>query len=149
MNNYIELPEVEEIAKRIIPEMGWIDIPKIKFLVLVADKSRYLGKCSKASKKWRHLTGYDYVIEVWQTFFDSAEPKIKEALLFHELAHIESYEKKDGSIVWGLKKHDIEEFMETVKRYGAWNLGLEKFYNVLSSDAKFASKVVPNIGEQR
>ena len=124
MTNYEESKEVNEIAKELIPKMGWLDLPRIKFLVLIAERSSYLGKCSKATGKWRHLTSQDYVIEVFEKYWSTATIEQKQALLFHELLHIISKEKDDGTIVWGIRKHEVEEFLRVVEEYGAWSLPL-------------------------
>jgi len=126
MTEYRELSEVNKIAEELIPKMGWLDLPRIKFLVLIADRSSYLGKCSKATGKWRHLTNVDYVIEVWDNYWATATDNQKRALLLHELLHITSREKDDGTIVWGIRKHDVEEFLRVVEQYGAWSLPLEE-----------------------
>ena len=126
MMEYRELPEVNEIAKELIPKMGWLDLPRIKFLVLIAERSSYLGKCSKATGKWQHLTNVDFVIEVWNSYWVTATESQKRALLLHELLHCTSKEKDDGTIVWGIRKHDCEEFLRVVEQYGAWSLPLEE-----------------------
>ena len=74
-SKYFESKEVEAMASELIPSMElWsgAGVPKIKFLVLDAPRTSYLGKCSKATGKWKHLTGMDYVIEVWNGFWVTA-----------------------------------------------------------------------------
>jgi len=132
-NMYVEDPVVSAVAAKIIPNMEWLDVPKIKFLMLIADRSNCLGKCSKATGKWKHLTGIDYVIEVWQTFWDSASVEAKEALLYHELMHIISKETDEGEIKWGIRKHDLEEFFEVAEKYGAWDLAIKTFVEHLAA----------------
>jgi hypothetical protein len=130
MAEYIEVSEVEAIATSIIPKLLWPEQPKIKYLVLSAEKSNYLGKCSKASGKWKYLTDYDYVIEVWESFWDTADMFAQEALLYHELLHIMPVDK-DGEIKWKMRKHDVEEFLEVASKYKAWNAGLQRLVEIL------------------
>ncbi len=130
MVEYMELPEVEELAKGIISKLHWADIPEIKYLVLCKENSYYLGKCSKATGKWRYLSNVDYVIEVFEQFWNTATQNAKEALLRHELEHIEPKEDDEGNIKWGLKKHDVEEFLCVAKEYGSWNQTLVEFRNI-------------------
>jgi len=135
---YISDPRVDEIAAKVINEVAtkneWDDIPKIKYLVKVAENSRVNGQCSRATGKWKILTGFDYVIEVWSVFWDSASDSQKEALLFHELMHIISSEDEDGEITWRLQDHDVEEFIYVVKKYGIWNHALESLINAAKQE---------------
>jgi hypothetical protein len=133
---YIYLKDVEDIAEKVIPKMGWKEKPNIKFLILVADNCSYQGKCSKASGKWKYLTDFDYVVEIWQTFWDSADEAAKKALLFHELLHIQPIEKKDGSTTWGIRLHDVEEFFDVIEEYGAWDHSLKVFEESLEHHRK-------------
>ena len=126
---YVENNEVEQIAEELIPHMEWRDTPEIKFLMLVADKSIYAGKCSKATGKWKYLTDKDFIIEVWDGFWKTADTKAKEALVYHELKHIDFLEDEEtGEIVWKLRRHDVEEFHDVVEKYGYWNEALKEFF---------------------
>ena len=125
---YIENKEIDQIAEELIPQMGWREFPQIKFLELIADKSTYLGKCSKATGKWKYLIHKDFVIEVWGAFWNTAERKVKEALLLHELKHVDfSEDEETGEITWRIRRHEVEEFHDVVEKYGAWNPDLEEF----------------------
>lgn len=136
-NTYVESEEIEQIAKKLYQSMKWSEMPDIKFLELVADKCSYVGKCSKATGKWQYLIDKDYVIEVWSGFWEAATDKQKEALLYHELMHINCEEDDDsGEIKWKIRKHDIEEFEEVVATYGAWNNSLDKFSLALNNPGK-------------
>jgi hypothetical protein len=128
---YMESPEIKEVADKLSLGMGWLSTPKIKYLMMFADRSSYLGKCSKAAGKWRHLTGIDYVVEVWATFWDSAEDDAKEALIYHELKHITSKVDSQGGLKWGIRKHDIEEFLDVAEKYGAWDKSIKCFVEKL------------------
>ena len=129
---YNENQEVEQIAKELIPQMGWEHLPDIKFLMLVTEKNQYLGKCSKATGKWRYLVDKDYVIEVWEDYWSTATSEQKRALLYHELKHIDyGEEKDDGELVWKIRRHDIEEFNDVVSKYKLWRPELQEFQRCL------------------
>lgn len=59
----------------------------------------------------------------------------REALVFHELAHVQQKIDKygsprfdrDGLPVYGLIAHDIEAFQSEVSRYGAWKADIDAF----------------------
>lgn len=90
-----------------------------------------LGKCKKADDLGRQLHGYDFVIllnkEVWECAdFTTA---MKTALLDHELCHAQVKKDKNddvvkdenGKIVYRIRKHDLEEFRDIVRRHGMWD----------------------------
>jgi len=96
-----------------------------------------LGKCVKAPDLQKELVDWDFVIllnkEVWM---DQEWPiEKKRALLDHELCHAARVEdefgaqKEDekGRLVWRVRKHDIEEFQDVVKRHGCYKRDLENF----------------------
>jgi Putative phage metallopeptidase len=131
---YSDSPEIEQVAKTIIPTLGWLEQPKIKYLMLDADKSDCMGKCSRATGKWKHLTGYDYIIEAWRTGWDSCDEHGKEALVYHELLHVTSKVDKNGEVKWGIKKHDLEEFFDVARKYGAWDLAIKTFIECFTKE---------------
>ena len=126
---YSDSKEVEEVGIKVLSEFAYPEEPNVKFLLTTAERSQWLGKCTRVSPKMKYLTGFDYVIEVWNVFWDSADEKAKNALMYHELNHIDCYEKRDGTLVWGMKKHDVEEFIEVAKRFGAWDAALKSLIN--------------------
>jgi hypothetical protein len=131
--HYKDSMEVNEIAQCIIADkINWgATKPRIKFLVKVAKGSKYLGKCCRATGQWKYLTNYDYVIEVWEKYWKLADDNQKEALLYHELLHVLPYPKKDGTISWLLRRHDLEEFFEVARDHGAWEEGVVEFSRCL------------------
>jgi hypothetical protein len=128
---YTDAP-IEEMANKLIEKYEELEDcfdAKIKFLFKESEKSSYIGKCSKATGKWKFLTGdLDYVVEVWEPFWNVATDKQKEALLYHELRHIEKKikENDDGeeTVTWKVRKHHEEIFADEIEHFGAWNDGL-------------------------
>lgn len=55
-----------------------------------------------------------FVVEISANIWEVLEPEGREALIHHELSHIDPL---DGVIVG----HSIEDFASTVRRYGAWS----------------------------
>jgi hypothetical protein len=100
-----------------------------------------LGKCKKASDLDRELAPFDFVIllnrEFWQDPRVSDEART--ALLDHELMHAavaydeNGHAKEDvrGRSVFRIRKHDIEEFADIVKRHGCYKHDLEAFARAL------------------
>jgi hypothetical protein len=133
---YLDAP-LEDMAEDIIikyDELIHCNSAKIKYLFKRSEKSKYLGKCSKASGKWAFLTDVDYVVEVWEQWWKAATDHQKEALLYHELRHVEMVVKmkdEEEVVKWKIKKHCVEVFFDEIRRYGAWNGELTELKNLL------------------
>lgn len=95
-----------------------------------------LGQCRIAPALDRQMHGYDIVItlnyEAWQ---QTQNETWRDALLDHELCHALQLQNKGGEQKTDAKghglyrgrKHDVEDFTEIVRRYGAWKSDLEAF----------------------
>lgn len=102
-----------------------------------------LGKCTKLSGMARYLSGVheehpaDFVI--WFAADHCRDGVINnyqfEALVYHELCHIEIEEKEDkegnptGEMQWTVVAHDAEVFHNEIATYGAWKSGLAQNRN--------------------
>lgn len=76
-------------------------------------------------------------------FWDQFDDEKRLALMDHELCHAaaaldseyaQKYDER-GRRVWRVRKHDIEEFRDVVKRHGCYKSDLEEFAKALR-DAK-------------
>lgn len=96
-----------------------------------------LGQCKKASDLDREVAPFDFVILLRRMFWASelVSDAQREALLDHELCHAqrkhdsrgEPVEDERGRPVFRVRKHDIEEFTDVVKRHGCYKRDLETF----------------------
>lgn len=81
----------------------------------------------------------DFIMTLDQGWWTQAEPKAREALVFHELLHTAHALDKDGEPkftpegdpLWAMRDHDIAEFNDVVRRYGAWLPDIEGFIHAL------------------
>ncbi len=137
---YVEAPEVQEQAEKMIEDYGFVDagLARIKFLFKISEKSKFDGKISKAGLKWKHITGYDYVFEVWKTFWET-EPQNRQAMIYHNLSHVEREDTKKG-IRWRVREHPIEAFPDEVRMFGPWSGELQQMIHAVD-DFNTASKV--------
>lgn len=70
----------------------------------------------------------DFIMILDAGWWEQAPPAAREVLVFHELCHCaikldrdgEQKFTDEGNPVWDLRGHDLEEFNEVVRRYGAW-----------------------------
>jgi len=131
---YTDAPEVEEIAKEIIdtlPLIEGINGAKIKYLFVHKKHSEYAGKIQKPGGVWRFLSDYDYVVLVHKASWDSFNERQRKALIYHELLHITYKTDKNGKKHWKIRKHDIEEFMDVIREFGAWSPELNRLKEIL------------------
>lgn len=90
----------------------------------IRDKERALG-----------IDG-DLLIVISKEAWDASSEENRYALIDHELAHAVRIVKKDGSIVYRIVAHDVEEFVDVVKRRGLWNGSLRYFTEVVFEQEK-------------
>ena len=124
--SFYESPELDEIGNRLVAELLPNISIKIKFL-LISGQVKFAGKVLKASPLLKFMTGYDLVVLVNRDVWESLPNNYKEALVFHELYHIQIKNDKVS-----LKKHDVEEFVKVVERYGPWTDALKAIQNALA-----------------
>ncbi len=55
------------------------------------------------------------------------EPRMKEALVDHELTHCATKRDKKGNLQLYIKPHDLEEFNAIVERHGLWRRDVTQF----------------------
>lgn len=105
-----------------------------------------LGMCRRASDLDRELADFDFVVLLNKTFWQNVTVTLEQraALLDHELCHAtvklddrtnEPVRDERGRKVYRIRKHDIEEFADIVRRYGCYKRDLELFAGALLARA--------------
>lgn len=77
----------------------------------------------------------DFLITINKDWYEGAPPKSREALVFHEMLHIDVARNeygemrltREGTPIWTVGGHDLEEFNAVVARYGAWSCDIAAF----------------------
>src|SRR3954468_9094121 len=77
----------------------------------------------------------DFLILIDAEWWGCAGPQERAALLHHELKHCghardrdgEPRFDEDGNPIWAIEAHDLTEFQDTVRRYGAWSPDIAPF----------------------
>jgi DNA-binding Lrp family transcriptional regulator len=78
----------------------------------------------------------DYIVTISADFWREATDLQREALMHHELSHVQQALDRDGEPrfntqtgepIYCLVAHDIEEFNKTVERYGLWKDDVRQF----------------------
>lgn len=82
-------------------------------------KPHTIAKVTKASPLWRHLAETDVAMQFRQAFWGPFTEAQRRAVVHHELTHIEVDEPDDqGRIHLSIRKHDVEDFTKTMRRFG-------------------------------
>jgi|SRR6185312_11554431 len=90
------------------------------------------GTMQRVSKKMRQAgVDGDYILTLNGDAWPEMSDKQRKALVDHELYHMARKKTKYG-VQFKLRDHDVEEFTEIVKRYGAWRPSLQALKEVLS-----------------
>ena len=95
-----------------------------------------LGKCVRLTGLARHLSlGAHYCVWLAADHCKAYQfnDEQLEALMFHELCHIEREEPEDEDkpVVWRTRGHDNEVFRAELREYGAWRPSLEQLVTVI------------------
>jgi len=77
----------------------------------------------------------DFLVLLDKDFWMGECDRTREILMYHEMCHMvhkvdgdgEPRFNESGKPVFGLQAHDVEEFANTVKRYGAYSAEIEEF----------------------
>ena len=86
-----------------------------------------LGKAIKVSKSLEPYIELDFLVWLSEEDWHRSDQALREALLDHELCHCGG----DGDEGYKIRPHDVEEFIEIIKRHGAWTIPLAKIRDEL------------------
>lgn len=95
-----------------------------------------IAKCIKAPTLWHDLTGYDVAIWVRAYFWERFDPTSREALMAHELLHLDVEYDDDGEVKLAIRKHDLEEFDDVARHFGAALPGIAEFNRAFAASGQ-------------
>lgn len=82
-------------------------------------KPHTIAKVTKASPLWRALAETEIAIQFRQPFWVAFKEHQRRAVLHHELTHIlVDVDEDTGRMKIGLREHDVEDFTQTMRRFG-------------------------------
>lgn len=140
MRNYEKVSEnVLDIIKTTIrdnPDDLDLNITKAKIISLfvLSKKCDFCGKMEKTTGVWKYLSDFNYVLLLHKNAWLDLTENQKNALIFHELLHIKSRVDKDENIFWQIRKHDVEEFIVVVEKYGFWSPQLKLLESIKTGE---------------
>lgn len=116
----------DDFIKDLLAERG---IPQgIRIVVLINDELDGVGRISKMSEKMKIIledengSSYDFIMEI------PDDKDHEDAHIMHQIWHLEFDEEK-GRVK--LIRHDIEDFIDVIKRYGKYNETLQQLDDVI------------------
>lgn len=95
-----------------------------------------MAKAKKVTPLNKVLSGFDFVLEVDETFWDVLNLDQQVALIDHELSHMAVDENG-----FYLKDHDFEEFLHIVERHGCWHSPLPELRTIMQGTFDFGDNV--------
>ncbi len=125
LNEHAELGDISRLADvRTALREGDITVTyllNVKPFDPVSDEAKHdaIAKCVKAPGLWHDITGFDIAIWVRSYFWGRFDETSREALLAHELLHLDVEYDDNGECKLGIRKHDLEEFNDVVATFGA------------------------------
>lgn len=104
----------QDIVKELFPHLEGV---RIAWLASDKDKKSkgrmVFGECSKVPERYEWCCPYDFTITVYESNIEGFTEEQIKILLEHEIMHIGI----DGD-KYTIVPHDIEEFMEIIRKYG-------------------------------
>jgi hypothetical protein len=105
-----------------------------------------LATAEKCSAKTKALVAYeqtpgvdagnpfDFCIVVSYAAWTLLSEKQKSALIDHELSHCQVDETDEGEITYSIVRHDVEEFTNVARRWGAYSHDLTLFKSAINGE---------------
>ena len=139
-HEYLAAPDLHELAQDLIGEHAALDAAgewHIRYLWRRKGGSSRgkmtFGRCQKLSGLARHFAAADFVVYIaadHATAYEFTRRQL-EALLFHELLHIDTEEDDHGTRKPVHRAHDAEVFRAELEVYGLWDEGLRETFGQL------------------
>lgn len=118
----------EEMAQELIdnePELAYIKDSQVKIAFLESDQSKkadkdklVLGECEKVAAKNKWAITYDFTITLFKNNLIGLTLDQIKIVLFHELLHVGIEQGPDGTEIYSVRKHDLEDFKTIIDRFG-------------------------------
>lgn len=106
------------------------------------------GKACKAPEQWAFMSGFELLVIINQKVWDYAEQEKREAMVDHELCHIEKDIDAKGNPKWIITTHDVEEFSTVIQRHGLWSKDIRQFFAAATEMQMSLGDVLHRAGEE-
>lgn len=150
---YTQNSELKKLADEIIakhkPNLKMLNICYMfRDVAAIADDKITAGMCRRVDDLNYTIHKFDFVIEIAHDIWEEASPEFRVALMHHELCHCgirleedgvsPAMDEKTGRLKTYCHKHDVEDFDEIIKEYGAYHGALRSFLNSFAQSVKAA-----------
>lgn len=145
---YLLNSELENLGKRLIDTVkDHENLKMLKIGYMFRDEAPVSdGRCTAGmaihvdDRNWA-IHKLDALIEISRDIWEAASPQFREALMDHELSHLQVVMEEEGTPAMDegtgrlrtrIRKHDIEEFASVLKRHGAYHENLRDFLDAFA-----------------
>lgn len=119
---FIQSPDIEEMAKRVIEEKK-IELgpAQVSYLLVYPNISKKrAAKAKKASPELKFFTGYDYLIEVSGELWDMLDNDTRYMMIWNQLLHLDpQFKAKTQEWKMNLRKPDYTDYYEIADSKGS------------------------------
>ena len=79
---------------------------------------KVLGQCERIQDKYKWAIPCDFTITLFEPNLEGLTEEQIEIVIFHELLHVGIERLGDGTELYSILPHDLEDFKEVIDRYG-------------------------------
>lgn len=127
----------QRIAESLIdtePDLAYIKNSRVRIAYLESDNAKkadtdklVLGECEKVQAKNKWAINYDFTITLFKKNLVGLSADQIRIVMFHELLHIGIEQGSEGSELYSVRKHDLEDFKLIIDKYGTdWSKAVRK-----------------------
>lgn len=120
---------LDETVRRHHPSLEGAKIALLWMHDVKPDKDGRLvfGRAKKVGEVEQQFHDHDFLIFLNSAVWVELPEAARVALIDHELCHCCVDHAEDGETKLRMRKHDVEEFHEVVRRHGLWRTDVEAF----------------------
>lgn len=121
MKSFTISTHLKELAQSIIDEGHGLALgdAKIEYLIVSPYISKKTaGRCIRTGAELNFFSEADYLIEISEKIWNAIDEKTQKILMLHELMHIDCTMNDKGEYKYGMRDHDIQDFMHIIKNHG-------------------------------
>jgi predicted metallopeptidase len=110
-----------------------------------------VARIIRSGKELKFLSDFDYLIEISQDVWDRLTDEVRKIVMWHELRHIKVTEAEDGTYVFKLVNHNVQDFEEILALHGIkWFSTLKgEILDLYANDAKIKPKDDPEVQKEK
>lgn len=84
----------------------------------VSKGKQVLGQCEKVQDRYKWAIPCDFTITLFEPNLEGLTDEQIEIVIYHELLHVGIERIGDGTEIYSIVPHDLEDFKEVIDKYG-------------------------------